>query len=97
RGGNGTAVQSRWRTSEGATSQDESAEEPRYVKGCASWQFIRRPPGNKGRAAQQRTERGAAAAECDRRRPQHHQPLDVRSAEGAQHTSRLGGTFVRGR
>src|SRR5215471_14720513 len=31
RGGNATAVQSRWRTSEGATSQDGSAEESCYV------------------------------------------------------------------
>ena len=35
RGGSETALQSRWRTSESAPSQDGSAQEPHYAKGCA--------------------------------------------------------------
>ncbi len=38
----------------------------------------------------------AAAADCHRRRAQGHQPLDVRSADGARYADRVGGATVRG-
>src|SRR5262249_52988798 len=75
RGGNATALQTRWRTTKSATSKDSSAEEPHCAKGCAPSQFIRCPRGNKSRAAQ-RTERGAAAADRHCRRVEGNQPVD---------------------
>ena len=38
----------------------------------------------------------AAAADRHRRRAQGHQPLDLRSADGARHAGRVGGAAVRG-
>ncbi len=38
----------------------------------------------------------AAAADRHRRRAQGHQPLDVRSAGGARHAGRIGGSAMRG-
>ena len=38
----------------------------------------------------------AAAADRHRRRAQGHQPLDLRSADGARHAGRIGGAAVRG-
>ena len=44
----------------------------------------------------QRAARIAAAADRHRRRAQGHQPLDLRSADGARYTGRVGGAAVRG-
>ena len=38
-----------------------------------------------------------AAADRDRRRAQGHQPLGLRSADGARYAGRIGGAAVRGR
>ena len=38
-----------------------------------------------------------AAADRHRRRAQGHQPLDLRSADGARHAGRIGGAALRGR
>ena len=43
-----------------------------------------------------RSDRIAAAADRHRRRAQGHQPLDLRSADGARHAGRIGGAAVRG-
>ena len=48
-------------------------------------------------AAHARSERIAAAADRHRRRAQGHQPLGVRSADGARHAGRVGGAALRGR
>src|SRR5262249_21833152 len=37
------------------------------------------------------------SSRLQRRRAQGHQPLDVRSADGARHAGRIGGTAVRSR
>jgi GAF domain-containing protein len=52
---------------------------------------LRRPGCYRHRehAAAQRAARIAAAANCNRRRAQGHQPLDLRSADGARHTSQI--------
>ena len=47
-------------------------------------------------AAAQRAARIAAAADRHRRRAQGHQPLDLRSADGAQYAGRVCRTAVRG-
>ena len=44
-----------------------------------------------------RAARIAAAADRHRRRAQGHQPLDLRSADRARYTDRVGGAAVRGR
>src|SRR5262252_8537120 len=47
RGGDATAVQSRWQIPQRASSEGGSAQEPHCAKGCAPPQFIRGPRGNR--------------------------------------------------
>ena len=47
-------------------------------------------------AAAQRAAQIAAAADRHRRRAQGHQPLDLRSADGARYAGRIGGSPLRG-
>src|SRR5262249_7859936 len=61
RGGYATAVQSRWRSCQSATSKDGSAQEPHCAKVCAPSQFVRFRRENKGRAAYSRARRGTSA------------------------------------
>ena len=65
----------------------------------SSWSEFRQAGGHRHRehAPAQRAARIAAAADRDRRRAQGHQPLDLRSADGARYAGRVGGALVRGR
>ena len=56
---------------------------------------LRRPSRHRHRehAAAQRAARIAPAADRHRRRAQGHQPLDLRSAGGARHAGRVGGSL----
>ena len=57
------------------------------------------PPGghrHREHPPAQRAARIAAAADRHRRRAQGHQPLDLRSADGARHADRIGGAPLRG-
>ena len=58
---------------------------------------FRRPGRHRHRehAPAQRAARIAAAADRHRRRAQGHQPLDLRSADGARYAGRVGGAAVR--
>ena len=60
-------------------------------------QQLRRPGRHRYREhpPAQRAARIAAAADRHRRRAQGHQPLDLRSADGARYAGRIGGTALR--
>ena len=64
----------------------------------SSWSELRRSGRHRHREypPAQRAARIAAAADRHRRRAQGHQPLDLRSPDGARHAGRVGGSAVRG-
>jgi hypothetical protein len=93
-GRNEKAFQSRQQTSQGATPQGVEAEGPQCAQSHPPPQFIPYWP-DRGRAARPRAERGAGAAGSDGRRAQTHQPVHLRSEDGAQHVGRIGGAALR--
>jgi GAF domain-containing protein len=57
----------------------------------------KRPPVRRGAGQDARSYGVAAAADCDRRGAESHQPLGVRSAGRARYAGRVGGAALRGR